>query len=120
MVVALVYSFPTASTGAGLVGTTCPLHFPEPFFISRLVYPSELSSRSSDIDFVVDDEPIGGRFPPPPISTTLRRWVSLMPNVTIKPSSRPFSHPSLRGSSLTQVVERGHLHSTQPRDEEVL
>lgn len=22
--------------------------------------------------------------------------------------------------SLTQVVERGHLHSTQPRDEEVL
>lgn len=73
MVVALVYSFPTASTGAVLVGTTCPLHFPElgkSFFISRLVYPSELSSRSSDIDFVVDDEPIGGRFPPPPISTT--------------------------------------------------
>ena len=65
VVVALVYCFPTASTGlgtAGLVGTTCPLHFPElgkSFFISRLVYPSDLSSRSFDIDFVVDDEPIG-------------------------------------------------------------
>ena len=78
VVVALVYSFPTASTGlgtAGLVGTTCPLHFPElgkSFFISRLVYPSELSSRSSDISFVVDDEPILTYIEPPPISTTLR------------------------------------------------
>ena len=102
MVVALVYSFPTASTGlgtAGLVGTTCPLHFPElgkSFFISRLVYPSELSSRSSDIDFVVDDEPIGKYSSPLHYAPPLRRWASLMPNVTIKPSSRPFSHPSLR------------------------
>lgn len=61
VVVALVYSFSTVSTGpgtAGLVGTTCALHFPKlgkSFFISQLVYPSELSSCSSYIDFVVDD-----------------------------------------------------------------
>lgn len=85
MVVALVYSFPTASTGlgtAGLVGTTCPLHFPElgkSFFISRLVYPSELSSRSSDIDFVVDDEPIGKSSSPHFNYTTPPHYVAGFP-----------------------------------------